>query len=279
MWKQLRLLLSIAFLIFIAPLHLPAPIVEEEKATPAPEEQAKPQTKHSKKTKSEDSESAKSHVTKPPEPPKPPPPTGSARFAGPWTGKFTSGPLGRLPSTLTVDATASSVELSQNLGGGSRRATAAGDTLTWHAGILGEVAWTLTLNSDGQTAQVTMKGLFGHNSQVFRRGLAAPAETTQATATPPARSSTSNTAQVSSAAGGSLTGPRPEYSQAARSAHLSGKGTYLLHLDTSTGSVTDVTVSQSTGSAVLDQAAISAFRQWHAQPNCPKEMPLTISFP
>jgi TonB family protein len=145
--------------------------------------------------------------------------------------------------------------------------------------MLGEVLWTLTLNGDGQTAQVTMKGLLGHNSQVFRRGLAAPAETTQAGATPPPASSTSNTTQVSSVAGGSLTGPRPEYSQAARSAHLSGKGTYLLHLDTSTGAVTDVTVSQSTGSAVLDQAALSAFRQWHAQPNCPKEMPLTISFP
>ena len=279
MSRELRILFTAALFVFITALRVPAPIVEEEKATPAPEAQAKPQTKHSKKNKSEESEQEKPHPTKPPEPPKPPLPTGPARFAGPWTGKFTSGPLSHVPSTLTVDATASSIDLSQNLGGGSRRATATNDTLTWHAGILGEVTWTLTLNSDGQTAQVTMKGLFGHNSQTFRRGLAAPPETTQAAATPPSHPSTTTTTQVSSAAGGSLTGPRPEYSQAARSAHLSGTGSYLLHFDTSTGAVTDVTVTKSTGSAVLDQAAINAFRQWHAQPNCSKEFPLTISFP
>jgi hypothetical protein len=53
----------------------------------------------------------------------------------------------------------------------------------------------------------------------------------------------------------------------------------LLPFDTSTGNVTDVTVTQSTGSAVLDQAAINAFRQWHGQPNGPNEFSLTISFP
>jgi len=76
-----------------------------------------------------------------------------------------------------------------------------------------------------------------------------------------------------------MNGPRPKYSQAARDAHLSGTGTYVLHFDTSTGAVTDVTVTQSSGSAVLDQAAIDAFRQWHAKPNGKKEFPLTISFP
>lgn len=88
MWKQLRLLLSIAFLVFIAPLHLPAPIVEEEKATPAPEAQAKPRTKHPKKTKSEDSEPAKPHVTKAPEPPKPPPSYGASALCRTMDGKI-----------------------------------------------------------------------------------------------------------------------------------------------------------------------------------------------
>jgi len=91
--------------------------------------------------------------------------------------------------------------------------------------------------------------------------------------------STTSSTEASSAAGGSMNGPRPKYSQAARDAHLSGTGTYLLHFDTSTGAITDVTVTQSTGSAVLDQAAIDAFRQWHAQPNGKKEFPLTISSP
>jgi TonB family protein len=278
MRKEVRILFAVAVFLFVAPQRLPAPIVEEEKATPPPqEEQAKPKAKHPKKVKSEESEATKP-AAKLPEPAKLEPLTGPARFAGLWSGKIGHGALGHVASTLTVDATASSVELSHNLGGGSRKTALTGDTLTWHSGMVGEIAWSLTPNSDGQTAQVTMKGLFAHDSQTFRRGMTAPPATTQAT-TPQTRPSTSTTTQVSTAAGGSITGPPPVYSQAARNAHLSGTGSYLLHFDTATGSVTEVTVTKSTGSPVLDQAAISAFRQWHAQPNGPKEMPLTISFP
>ncbi|MEY2481242.1 MAG: Gram-negative bacterial TonB protein C-terminal [Verrucomicrobiota bacterium] len=270
------ILLSFVALL-LTTFRLPAPIVEEEKATPAPqEEQAKPKIKHAKKVKSEEPEAAKT-ATKVPEPAKPEPITGPARFAGAWTGKISQGLLGHVASTVTVDATASSVELSHNLGGGSRRAALAGDTLTWHSGMVGEISWTLTPNSDGQTAQVTMKGLFAHDTQTFRRGTAAPAA--QAATTPPPRTLTGTTAQVTSAAGGSMSGPPPIYSPEARRQKLRGTGTYLLHFDTATGAVTDVTVTQSTGAALLDQAALTAFRQWHAQPNCPKEFPLTISFP
>ena len=73
-----------------------------------------------------------------------------------------------------------------------------------------------------------------------------------------------------------LTGPTPQYPPGASA--LSGKGVYLLHFDTNTGAVTEVTITQSTGSALLDQTCIAAFSQWHEDPNGPKEVPMTMTF-
>ena len=75
-----------------------------------------------------------------------------------------------------------------------------------------------------------------------------------------------------------LTGPSPQVPAEAVKQHLTGKGTYLLHFDQTSGTVTDVTVVQSAGSPLLDEAAITAFRQWHEDPNCAKEVTMTISF-
>ncbi len=157
--------------------HLPAPIVETpETPTPAPEQSEAPKskTKHSTKTRPSDFESSARSETRPAATPKPPR-EGPAGFAGTWSGKISQGVLGHTPTTLTVNAAATSVELSHNLGGGMRPVTLSGNTISWHTGIVGEIAWTLTPNGDGQTAQVTMKGLLVHDSTTFRRRL--PPET------------------------------------------------------------------------------------------------------
>jgi TonB family protein len=75
-----------------------------------------------------------------------------------------------------------------------------------------------------------------------------------------------------------LTGPAPEYPAEAARQKLSGRGVYLLHFDQSTGSVIDVTIVESAGSPLLDQASITAFRQWHEDPHCAKEATLTMTF-
>lgn len=75
-----------------------------------------------------------------------------------------------------------------------------------------------------------------------------------------------------------LTGPTPQYPPLASAQNLAGKGVYLLHFDTNTGTVTEVTITQSTGSALLDQTCIAAFGQWHEDPNGPKEVPMTMTF-
>jgi len=75
-----------------------------------------------------------------------------------------------------------------------------------------------------------------------------------------------------------LDGPKPEYPAEALPLRLSGTGQYILHFDQKTGLVTDVTVAQSAGSDLLDQAAIKTFRQWHEDPNCAKDVPMTATY-
>lgn len=75
-----------------------------------------------------------------------------------------------------------------------------------------------------------------------------------------------------------LDGPKPIYPPEAVGLHLSGTGKYLLQFDQVTGKVIDVTVSQSCGSPVLDNAAVAAFRQWHEDPQCAKEVTMTMTF-
>src|ERR1700737_416792 len=75
-----------------------------------------------------------------------------------------------------------------------------------------------------------------------------------------------------------LDGPKPIYPPEAAGQHLSGTGKYLLQFDQATGKVIDVTVSQSAGSPILDNAAIAAFRQWHEDRQCAKEVTMTMTF-
>jgi TonB family protein len=75
-----------------------------------------------------------------------------------------------------------------------------------------------------------------------------------------------------------LDGPKPVYPPEAAGLHLTGTGKYLLTFDQTTGKVIDVTVNQSCGSPVLDNAAVAAFRQWHEDPQCAKEVTMTMTF-
>jgi TonB family protein len=75
-----------------------------------------------------------------------------------------------------------------------------------------------------------------------------------------------------------LDGPKPGFPPEAAGLHLSGTGKYLLQFDQNTGKVTDVTVAQSAGSPILDDAAVAAFRQWHEDPHCAREVTMTMTF-
>ena len=60
--------------------------------------------------------------------------------------------------------------------------------------------------------------------------------------------------------------PRPEYPAAARARHLTGAGMFALLVTSQAGVVKDVRTERSTGSPILDSAAISAFKQWRFKP-------------
>lgn len=158
--------------------RLPAPIVEEQKPTPTAEHSEAPKRKRSTKSTTTEKSSAQTETRTQARPA--PAAEGPARFAGTWNGKVNQGLLGHVPTSVTVDPTATSVELNRNLGGGTRPATINGNTISWHSGVMGEVTWTLTPNSDGQTAQVTMKGMLLNDTTTFRRGQTGPALPTKA---------------------------------------------------------------------------------------------------
>jgi TonB family protein len=61
-----------------------------------------------------------------------------------------------------------------------------------------------------------------------------------------------------------LYAPRPEYPLAARKRHWTGAGVFACNIRAD-GTVASVDVLRSTGHQMLDQAAITAFRQWRFQ--------------
>src|SRR6266480_1280260 len=72
--------------------------------------------------------------------------------------------------------------------------------------------------------------------------------------------------------------PRPQYPYEARSRKIMGSGVIVMHVDPASGNVTDATVSKSIGSPILDNAAVSAFRQWRFRPGTASTVTAPITF-
>ena len=74
--------------------------------------------------------------------------------------------------------------------------------------------------------------------------------------------------------------PRPEYPHEARKNGITGRGMYQVLFRPDTGVVIRVTVLESTGSKLLDQAAIKALSQWRARPRklSRAHVPFTFTF-
>lgn len=257
--------------------HLPAPIIETPDQS-AQQQQSKPKTRSRPKTSQQTTTRSAKLSTLPSTQ------QGPARFAGLWSGEVKQGLIGRVLATITVSPDATSVQSSQNMGGGTHTATVTGNTISWPTGTLSATA-SLTLNNDGQTAQFVLKGMLGSTTATFRRVSSAPSPSTSAALAPqtpmslaPSSVDTRGYGTVALRPSGSMSGPKPEVPPEARDQHLTGTGVFLLHFDKPTGNIIDVTLSQSTGSTVLDQAAIATLRQWHATPGCPREVPMTVTF-
>src|SRR5262249_29323897 len=72
--------------------------------------------------------------------------------------------------------------------------------------------------------------------------------------------------------------PLPAYPYQARHHHIVGDGVCIVTVDTASGKVTDATMEQSSGNAILDKSTTDAFRQWRFKPRTVSRVRVPISY-
>ena len=75
-----------------------------------------------------------------------------------------------------------------------------------------------------------------------------------------------------------LSGMEPEYPYEARLHRITGRGVVSMKIDPATGNVTACEMTLSTGSSILDEATVSACRQWRFKPGGPTKTLCPIEF-
>ena len=75
-----------------------------------------------------------------------------------------------------------------------------------------------------------------------------------------------------------ISAPRPEYPYEARRQKLTGDGVVSMNVDPVTGNVTSVSMSKTTGSPFLDNAAIAGFKRWRFRPGTVSTLTCPVTF-
>ena len=75
-----------------------------------------------------------------------------------------------------------------------------------------------------------------------------------------------------------INAPRPPYPYEARAHHIMGSGVITVNVDPASGNVTAASVTQSMGSPILDDAAVSTFRRWKFRPGSVSKVRIPITF-
>ena len=75
-----------------------------------------------------------------------------------------------------------------------------------------------------------------------------------------------------------ITAPLPEYTYEMKRSNLTGSGVCAVTVDTATGTVTNATMFQSTGSPLLDKLTIQTFKNWRFKPGTVSEVRVPISY-
>ena len=101
-----------------------------------------------------------------------------------------------------------------------------------------------------------------------------PTTTPEAFAEPPA----ADVMSLSSAKAEAVRAPLPVYPYQAKHAHITGSGVCVMTVDTGSGKVTDATMEQSTGNAILDKTATNAFRKWRFKPGTVSKVRVPIIY-
>jgi TonB family protein len=72
--------------------------------------------------------------------------------------------------------------------------------------------------------------------------------------------------------------PRPEYPYEARRQKVTGEGIVVMTVDPLTGIVTSVSMSKTTGSTFLDNAAVAGFKRWRFKPGTISSVTCPVTF-
>lgn len=75
-----------------------------------------------------------------------------------------------------------------------------------------------------------------------------------------------------------VSAPRPEYPYEARRQKITGEGIVVMNVDSARGSVTSVSMSKTTGSPFLDNAAIAGFKRWRFRPGTVSSVTCPVTF-
>jgi TonB family protein len=99
--------------------------------------------------------------------------------------------------------------------------------------------------------------------------------------TPIVRPSTSThpgSLSLSSAKVFAVTAPRPEYPYEARRQKVTGDGVVVMTVDPVSGNVISVSMSKTTGSPFLDNAAVTGFKRWRFRPGTVSSVTCPVTF-
>jgi TonB family protein len=83
---------------------------------------------------------------------------------------------------------------------------------------------------------------------------------------------------LSSAKVFAVSAPRPEYPYEARRQKITGDGVVVMTVDPVTGNVVSVSMSKTTGSAFLDNAAVTGFKRWRFRPGSVSSVTCPVTF-
>ena len=97
-------------------------------------------------------------------------------------------------------------------------------------------------------------------------------------AAPFARAAEPTTAEAAGRQNLLLQHPRPEYPEEAKRKRISGAGVFQVKFDYDTGHLREVHIVRSTGQPALDQACITALKQWQAKPHSLHTITVPMAF-
>lgn len=89
---------------------------------------------------------------------------------------------------------------------------------------------------------------------------------------------TAGSVTLSSAKVLAINAPRPEYPYEARRQRITGTGIVAMTIDPVSGNVSSVSMSKSTGSPFLDNAALTGFRRWRFKPGTVSSVTCPVTF-